>query len=332
MWFPDSAARPLTRRQAVALGAGAFAVLVAPAALRRRRRTLVTRTIPVMGTTAEVMVVHDDPALAQAAIDDAFDRLRWVDRTMTRFDPASDLGRANLGAARDAVAVHPATALVVAEAIRWAERTEGRFDPALARVTEAWDLGERTSPPAAAAYRRLAGRALYRRVEVGSRDGRPVIRYLDADVGLDLGGIAKGYGVDRAVEALRAAGIRDAVVNAGGDLFAIGRSPEGDPWRVGVRSPHDPARIGGTIEVEDAAVATSGDYFQGFDHEGRRYHHIMDPATAEPVVTVRHSVTVMAGRCLEADAAATAVFGLDPAAAGLRLRMAAPEARLVSTA
>jgi len=320
----------MTRRQLLALGGSAFVLALAPAALRWRRRQLVTRTIPVMGTIAKVVVVHGDRSEAERAIDLAFERLRWVDQTMSRFQAASDIGRTNADAWREAVSVHPATALVVAEALRWAEASDGNFDPGLARLMDVWDVGHRHAPPPHEAFTRFAGRKLYRAIAVDKWRGRPVVRFLNRETGIDLGGIAKGYAVDRAIEALRACGIRDAVVDAGGDLYAMGRSADGDAWRVGVRSPKDPARIDGVLDLSDEAVATSGDYFQYFDYRHRRYHHIIDPSLAEPRLTTEHSVSIRADRCITADVAATAVFGLNRAAADRLLARAAPGARIAS--
>lgn len=317
----------LSRRQVLVLGGTAFLVAITPAVLRRRGH-VVTRTIPVMGTVAEVVLVHHDPGEAETAIDLVFERLRWVDGMMSRFQAPSDIGRANATAWRDAIPVSGATAVVVTEALRWAERTDGAFDPGLARVMDVWDVANRHEPPPRSAFARLAGRQLYRHIVVDRFGGQPVLRYDDPEAALDLGGIAKGYGVDLAVEALRSAGIRHAVVNVGGDLYAMGRSAEGDPWRVGVRSPDDPSRIDRELALSDEAVATSGDYFQGFSYAGRRYGHIMDPGTAAPRLTLEHTVTVRAPRCLTADAAATAVFGLGRERAAAMLNHAAPEARL----
>src|SRR5690606_13732097 len=129
-----------------------------------------------------------------------------------------------------------------------------------------------------------------------------------ADLALDLGGIAKGYSVDRAVDALRRHGIEHALVNVGGDLYALGRSPDGDPWQIGVRAAAAPQQLAGTIALTDAAVATSGDYEQFFTHGGRVYHHLLDPATAAPRASSLHSVTVQAASCMSADAAATAAL------------------------
>jgi thiamine biosynthesis lipoprotein len=314
----------ISRRSFVALGAGLFAAALLP---RGARRGLVRRELPVMGTIADISVVAPDEHEAQAAIDAAFEELLRVERTMSRFLAASDVGRVN-AARGDAVHVAPETSFVLAEAIGWAEATGGAFDPCLGRAVELWDVGRRTEPPPPAAARRLAGRRLYRTLDLATWRGAPAARLGDPDAALDLGGIAKGYAVDRAAAALRARGIRDALVNVGGDLVALGRSEDGDPWRIGVRAPDDPRRLSATLLLSDEAVATSGDYEQFFEHAGRRYHHLLDPGTGAPRVTGRHSLTVVAPTCLAADAAATALFGMDGDAAAVVLARRAPGARI----
>jgi thiamine biosynthesis lipoprotein len=319
-----------TRREVIALGIGALAVAAVPFAARRRR--LVRRTIPVMGTVAEVGIVHGDERYAHRAIDAAFDELRAVERLMTRFDDRSDVGRANRLAAAEAVTIHPHTRSVLAEALGWAEASEGAFDPCLGRMMLLWDVAHRAAPPGEAEVRRLAGRRLYRGLDLGMLRGRPAVRFTDADVAIDLGGIGKGYGVDRAVQALREWGIEDGLVNVGGDLYAMGRSEDGDPWMVGVRSPRDPDALTEKLEVTDAAVATSGDYLQYFQHGGQRYHHLIDPATGAPRASAVHSVTVQADRCLTADAAATVAFGMGQREADALIRRRSRDANIVSTA
>jgi len=304
-----------SRRELLAAAGGALVVAIAPLGLRRR--VLVRRSIPVMGTVANVLVAHDRPDVAERAIDLAFERLRWVDRTMSRFQDASDVGRVNRLATREAVPVDPATAAVLDASLRLAERTDGEFDPGLARVMEVWDPGRRTRPPEPEAFARFAGKRLYRGVVLDRFRGEPVVRLDDRDLGIDLGGIAKGFAVDLAFESVRDAGLSDFVVDAGGDLRGCGRSADGDRWRVGVRSPNEPGRLAAELELPTAgaAIATSGDYAQGFGYGGRRYHHILDPASAAPRLATSHSLTVRAATCLEADAIATAAFGRSSEAA-----------------
>jgi FAD:protein FMN transferase len=302
----------LGRREFVGLAVGAFVLAAIPLA-RRRPAGVVRRSVPVMGTIAQFAVVHHDPRLAHAAIDAAVDELQWVERTMTRFADTSDVGRANLFAGRDAVAVTPETARVTAEALRWASALDGRYDPAIGGVCKLWDVKHRHEPPPAARVAELAGRQFRRAVEVGTRGGKPVLRYHDAGAQLDLGSVAKGYGVDRAVAALRRHGVDKAVVVAGGDLYALGAAPDGEPWNIGIQSPTDEDGIVGTLRLADRAAATSGTYRQFFRYRGRRYHHIMDPATAQPRATAMQSLSVIADSVMHADAATTALFGMSEA-------------------
>lgn len=323
----------MDRRQFVTLGVRAFVIASLPLAITRRRRahdaTVVRGTFPVMGTIADLSVAHPDARYAQAAIDAAMAEVRWVERTMTRFTSTSDIGRANLGAARDAVSVTAETALVVAEALRWADTSGGAYDPAVGETVELWDVTHRHEPPPESRLAPLAGRQLHRAVEVGSWRGSPVLRYHDADVRLDLGAIAKGYAVDRAAERLRRAGIAHAVIDVGGDLYALGSAPDGEPWRIGVQDPNDSRRMAATLDVANAAVATSGTYVQFFRYRGVRYHHLMDPGEAAPRRTPVESLTVRAASCMHADVAATTCYGMPAANAARVLAARAPGAQLV---
>ncbi len=323
----ESTRRHPTRREVLALGVGAFVVAAVP--LARHRRQVVRRSVPVMGTVADLLVVHSDERYAHRALDAAVAELEWVHRSMTRYDENSEVGRANALAGSRPAAVSMATAAVVKEGLRWAEGSHGRFDPALGRVSELWDVSDRTRPPGHGAWGRFAGAGMYRSVEVGSENGRPAIFLEDAGVSLDLGGIAKGYGVDRAVEVLREWGIGSGLVNAGGDLYALGSSPDGDDWKVGIRDPDDVEGTIAEVAVRDAAVATSGDYQRYFEHGARRYHHLLDPDTGAPRVTGERSLTVEAGTCMVADAAATTAFGMPDAERDALLRNMGSVARVV---
>jgi thiamine biosynthesis lipoprotein len=326
----DRWAPALGRREFLTFGAGMFAVAGIPLAMYRRAThpQLIRRSLPVMGTIAQVGVVHRDAAAAHAAIDAAFAELQWVERTMTRFTNTSDIGRANIGAASRAVAIDPATASVVTEALRWAAAANGAYDPAVGRTVALWDVQNRHEPPPSDQVARLAGRSLFHRVEVGAHRGIPVLVYHEADVALDLGAIAKGYAVDRATAALREHGISKGLVIAGGDLYALGTAPDDEPWTVGIRDPHDTEATVGSLRVTDAAVATSGTYFRFFRYRGVRYHHLMDPTTAAPRRTAVQSLTIRADCCMHADVATTALYGMDSAPATRLLARMVPGAHI----
>ncbi len=321
-------ARDPNRREFLALGVGAFLVAGLPFAARRTPR-VIRRAHPVMGTIAEFAVVHGDARHAHAAIDAAMEELRHVERTMTRFTRTSDIGRANLAAPGVATLVSAETALVSAEALRWAAGTEGAFDPAVGRLVELWAVNTRHEPPPADAVTPLAHRRLFESIEADRVAKGAVLVRRDGDARLDLGAIGKGYAVDRAVEMLRRWGIRQAVVDVGGDLYALGDGPDGGGWRIGIQSPDDSQRMAAELQVSDAAVATSGTYVQGFRYRGHRYHHLMNPETGAPRETPVRSLTIRAATCMVADVAATALFGMTGAESRRRLDRLAPDAVVV---
>ena len=328
----ENGKRPFpSRRDFISLGIGAFVVGTIPFA-SRGRKALVRRTLPTMGTLGEVAVVHKDQKYALGAIDAAFQELNRVESLLTRFRADSEVGRANLSAFSGPQAVTAETAAVLQDALRWAAGTQGAFDPCLGRAVALWDVGNRTRPPDTEAVHRFARRGLFHSLELGESRGQRVVVFHDQDMGIDLGGIGKGYGVDRAVETLRSWGIQSGLVNVGGDLYALGVSEDGDPWNVGVRSPDDPKGLVATLKMSDRAVATSGDYQRFFEFGGRRYHHILDPTTGAPSEARLRSVTVAAESCMTADAGATTAFVASVETARGLLPSLAPGAEVVHTA
>ena len=309
---PDSAGRGPDRRDFLTLGLGALFVATVPAVRSLRAPKLVRRTVPIMGTTAEFVLSHRDVAYAHRAIDAALGEVHAVERGMSRFRPDSEIGLANTYAHQAPVPVGQGTYRVLRAALDWSAHTDGRFDPALGRVTGLWDVTHRSEPPTADRLTRYSDARLFERVRLMEARESGAVRFAGGDVALDLGGIAKGFAVDRAVGRLRDWGVSNALVGIGGDLYAMGFRPDGSPWRVGVRDPSRPHRVLTDLEASDQAIATSGDYERAFEHEGRLYHHILDSTTAAPVRTPVRSLTVTAADCLSADAAATALFGTTP--------------------
>jgi thiamine biosynthesis lipoprotein len=250
------------------------------------------RARPLLGTLVEIRVDGIDEARAQAAIDAAFGDIADVHRLMSFHEPSSDVSRINREASRVPVAVDPRTQEVLALALRFAGESEGCFDPTVAAELVAW--GVLPKPDASAP----ASDAGWRDIEVLD-DGR--VRTAKP-LWIDLGGIAKGYAVDRAIERLIALGIESALVNAGGDLRRIGRGTE----PVQIRDPSAPQRAVRTLLLGEGSVASSGGYFA-------RAH--VDAMTRKPMR--ERSVSVVADRCAVADALTKIVMSDPDAAARL---------------
>ncbi len=182
-----------------------------------------------------------------------------------------------------------------------------RFDPGIGSLTELWQfhVEERPElpPPSADDVAALVA-ANFSVFDTVIRDG--AVCASKAGLWLDLGGFAKGIAVDESIQVLQSYGITNAIVNAGGDLRAIGR--HGDrPWVIGIRNPDEEGYVASVEVSGDESVFTSGDYERWFEWDGKRYHHILDPATGYPASELR-SVTIIGADAATADAAATALF------------------------
>jgi len=254
-----------------------------------------------MGTVVSITVVEQEGIPATVAIDAAFAEIERIDRLMSTYDPESELSALN----RDGSIEAGADLLeVVRRALEVHRLSGGAFDPTVEPLLELYgsSFQDRGGPPSPAEIR--AALAL---VDAGriSIEGRQIS--LPAGGRITLDGIAKGYAIDRAIDALWKRGVRGALVNAGGDVRALGRKG-GVPWSVALENPRDPREFLTTIPLEELAVATSGDYRRFFDPE-RKVHHILDPRSGESASGVI-SVTVTAPTAMTADALATAVFVL----------------------
>jgi FAD:protein FMN transferase len=264
-----------------------------------------------MGTLVDVTIWDAEPRAAEAAAREVEALFHALHR---EWDPWGDgaLGRLNraLAAGEPAVA-DPDLAALLAEAAVLTETSGGLFDPAIGALVRLWgfssDEHRPTAPPPA---EEIAAR-------LAATVPLPALLGPDGTVSgprgaqVDLGGFLKGVAVDRGIALLRERGIEHAIVNAGGDLRAIGRRGE-RAWRIGIRAPRDPGIIA-ALEVQgDDAVFTSGDYERFFDHQGRHYHHILDPRSGYPTEGIG-SVTVLHANAGLADAAATSLLVAGPA-------------------
>jgi FAD:protein FMN transferase len=263
-----------------------------------------------MGTLVDVTLWDVPPAEAEAAaveIEALFHTLHH------EWDPWGDgeLGRLNVSlAAGEAVLPDEDLAVLLEQAAALAAASDGLFDPAIGPLVELWGFArQETLPDAPPSSEQIAARLAAR---------MPLSRMLHADgrvrgpagARIDLGGFAKGIAVDRGIALLRARGIEHAIINAGGDLRAIGR--RGDrAWRIGIRAPRGNRVLAALDIVDGDAVFTSGDYERYFDHQGRRYHHILDPRDGYPAQGLV-SVTVLHRDAGHADAATTALMVAGP--------------------
>lgn len=200
--------------------------------------------------------------------------------------------------------VDPDTADLVAKSLAFCERSGGLFDVTIGAVSQLWDFKAGVKPDDAAIQAALA-HVDWRGVEVRES----AVRLADPQAALDLGGIAKGWVADALADSFRAAGVEGAIINLGGNVYALGQKPSGAPWTVGVRDPNVSAgRSVAQMEVRDRSVVTSGLYERHFELDGVDYHHILDPRTGYPAATDLLSATVVSERSLDGDGLSTTLF------------------------
>lgn len=250
----------------------------------------------VFGTLVEISIAGEDPARARAAAQAVlreFDRLHrrlhaWQDSELEALNAAFARGSAPVPVAADLAAL-------LRDAADWSRRSEGLFNPAIGNLVRLWgfhaDEYSARLPPEAEIQRLVAAAPsmddlVFTAGRVASRN--PAVR-------LDLGGYAKGYALDRAAAILRAAGIRNALVNIGGNIIALGS--RGDrPWRVGIQHPRRAGALA-TLALHDGeAIGTSGDYQRFFEFNGQRYCHLIDPRSGRPVQGVQAVTVIARGR------------------------------------
>jgi thiamine biosynthesis lipoprotein len=261
-------------------------------------------------------VAYTTPAISEAAVRAAFnaagDEIRRIETLMTTWRPDSELSRVNAAAGREKVVVGPESFEVVAAAIHTSEISEGTFDITFESLHGLWKFDQDLDPhpPTAAEVKAKLPLVGYHHVHL---DAPAHTIFLD-QVGtkVSLGGIAKGYAVDKAAAVLERAGLTSFFVQAGGDLFTRGEKPDGTEWAAGVRDPRGPeGSFFALLHVSDHAFSTAGDYERSYVVDGKRYHHIIDPRTGYPA-TASRSVTIWAPTALVADEIDDAVFILGP--------------------
>jgi len=193
------------------------------------------------------------------------------------------------------------------ESVLLSELTKGSFDITIYPLWKIWKFeGESVEMPDEEEIEKELQLVNYKNIII--ENGK--IKFIKRGIGIDLGGIAKGYAVDAAIKVLKDKNINSAIVNAGGDMYVLGRK-QGKPWRIGIRHPRREGEILGTIKVEDKAIVTSGDYERFFFSGGKKYHHIINPKTGYPADECQ-SVTIVAKEATFADGLATGIFVLGP--------------------
>jgi thiamine biosynthesis lipoprotein len=258
---------------------------------------------PKMGTEVSVYFWHDDEARGRAIIEEIFGEVDRINALMSTYVESSRISDINRRAADQPVFAGEELFQLIRRSLDISVLTRGAFDITYDSVGQHYDFRERQRPDDATveAERRHID---FRYVTLDP--GRATVRFEEQGVRINLGGIAKGYVVERGVDILRRHGVATGVVTAGGDSRLLG-DHRGRPWVIGVRDPRRDDEVAISVPLEDEAISTSGDYERYFDEDGTRYHHIIEPSSGRPVEGI-HSATVIGPDAVMTDALSTSVF------------------------
>lgn len=266
-----------------------------------------TKTNFVLGTVVTVTLYDHG---SEEILDKAFDRLLEIENLMSANLDASEIGQINLKAGEEAVEVSEETYDVIEKGIYYGDVSKGHFDISMEPVVKLWNIG--TSDARVPEEKELTGAVKlvdYQKIQLDKE--RKTVYLPEKGMGLDLGGIAKGYAADELVSLLKSEGVNSAMLNLGGNVFAMGKKLDGSTWNIGIQNPFDTRNeYFGIAAISDQTVVTSGPYERYFEQDGKRYHHIFNTATGKPVENDIASVTVIASTSIDGDALSTTLFAL----------------------
>ncbi len=257
-----------------------------------------------MGSDFELIVTGESVSQMQRLLQAGVDEIRRLERLLTEFDKGSDTGRINSQAGVAPVPVDPEVYALAKRCLQLSDLTQGAFDISSGALKALYNFkGHSVALPSTEQLKQALHSTGYRHIDT-SRTNEVFLRRKGARIG--FGAIGKGYAADCVRRLWQREGVTSGVVNASGDLTAWGLRPDGQPWKVGIADPERPEHILLWLPVDQASVATSGNYEQYFDLDGTRYSHNIDPRTGLPARWIR-SVTIISPSAELSDALATAV-------------------------
>jgi thiamine biosynthesis lipoprotein len=257
----------------------------------------------IMGTAVSVELWLDDAKAAQEAIEAVMREMVHIDQTMSPFIETSELALINREAAQHPVKISAEMFFLLKTSLHYSEISHGAFDISFASVGYLYDYRNHIEPSKDQIASHLAA-IDYRSIILDAKTS--TVHFLKPGMRIDLGGIAKGYAVDRGADILLARGVKNAIVTAGGDSRIIG-DRRGRPWMVGIKDPRIKDKEAVVLPLADTALSTSGDYERYFMDGERRVHHIINPRTGTSATGVR-SVSVMAPHGIDTDALTKPLF------------------------
>lgn len=272
-----------------------------------------------MGTVIDIKALSrsgDDAAIVRKALSAAMEEIRRIEDIFSVYDSKSEIAHVNRLAAGVRLRLSDEAYDLIRSALEFSEKTSGSFDITVKPLVDVWAKSrEENRLPSPERIKEALSKVGCRSVALDPSSR--TIAFRKNGMGLDLGGMAKGYAVDRAVAVLKMRGVKNAIVNAGGNIYCMGMRSKGRRWKIGIRNPRNKDLTVMTMFLKDNAVSTSGDYVRYFMLDGRRYSHIIDPRTGYPIQSGAISASIVAPDAASADAFSTAACVLGEGSLGM---------------
>lgn len=265
----------------------------------------------LLGTLVSIKAYGSDNKKVEIAVKGAVKEIERIDREMDSGNPKSEVSKINKRMSQKApskINISEDLSSVIAISKNYNIESKGAFDITVGPIMELWGFNKEPRVPSMEKLQEALAFVDMNNLEIDEKNN--VLDFHKRGTQIDLGGVAKGYAVDRAVAILKKKGIKQALVTTGSTTTVIGNKPGGIPWQIGIRDPRKEKKTIGILELSDKNVSTSGDYQIFFEKNGKRYHHILNPQTGLPARGFQSVTIVTTKSCTEADIISTAVFVL----------------------
>lgn len=276
----------------------------------KNKKVLTVREFYVLGTVVQLKVYGSN---GKIAVDEAVNRMNDIDNKMSVFKEHSEISMINQKAGISNVEVSKDTYFVVKEAVKYSELSEGGFDPTIRPVVELWGIGtDKVRVPSDNEICSRLKLVNYKDIVLNEKDR--TIKLRNKGQSIDLGGIAKGYAADEVKSILIKNNIKSALIDLGGNIYALGKKPDKTQWYIGVQNPFSKrGEFVGFISIKNKSVVTSGNYERYFISNEKRFHHMIDPKTGYPSDSKIVSSTIISDYSIDGDGLSTGVYimGLD---------------------
>jgi thiamine biosynthesis lipoprotein ApbE len=286
---------------------------------QKQELKLFKKAVLSMGTVFEVTIYTADKYIAEKAFNDVSQEINRLDYLMSNYKKESVLSELNKNAAAGPTDCNNELANVIEQSLQYSEITDGAFDITIGPLMKKWGFFKKQGRiPGKEELAATLESVSYKNIIIEEKVKKSLSKnpitiktvfFKNTGTQIDLGGIGKGYAVDMATRVLKQNGINSALINFAGNIYTFGTPPGKDSWVIGLQHPRKSEGLLGSFEIKDKAVSTSGDYEKFFTINGKRYSHIIDPRTGNPVKGIV-SVTIVADNATRADALSTGVFVL----------------------